>query len=76
MEANEIIVVEEGETIIREVVKGIDEQKLIEEVMVVELDKVDEHQMKKSYVCHDCCITRESKVKIRIRLKPTFIRPK
>ena len=77
VEANAIIVegVEEEETIIREAVIGIDEQRLIEEVMVVKLDKVDEHQTKNSYVCHDCCITRGSKVKIRIRLKPTFIRP-
>ena len=62
VEANGIIVegVEEEETIIREAVRGIDEQKLIEEAMVVEFDKVDEHQTKKSYVCHDCCITRGS----------------
>ena len=49
MEANGIIVegVEEEETIIREAVKGKDKQKLIEEAMVVEFDKVDEHQTKK-----------------------------
>ena len=40
--------------------KGKDKQKLIEEAMVVEFDKVDEHQTKKSYVCHECCITRGS----------------